>query len=160
MRTRLHGLKRLAVLYGAVEEMHSVDLQRKMSAVREAQREIGAQHEAARTARLHGREALTTGDRMGWTMAETLRKTAGWKRQRLEEIRLARESLSDQAKEQYVASRLKSEQIKSVVEGVRERMESEEQRRLQAASDDRFLARQRWTDQQKEQHADGQMKAS
>jgi hypothetical protein len=160
MRTRLHGLKRLAVLYGAVEEMHSVDLQRKMSAVREAQREIGAQHEAAQTAGLHGREALTTGDRMGWTMAETLRKTAGWKRQRLEEIRLARESLSDQAKEQYVASRLKSEQIKSVVEGVRERMESEEQRRMQAASDDRFLARLRWTGQQREQHADGQMKAS
>jgi hypothetical protein len=154
MRTRLHGLKRLAVLYGAVEDMHSVDLQRKMSAVREAQRAIGMQHKAAQTAGVHGREALTAGDRMGWTMAETLRQIAGSKRLRLEEIRLGRESLSDQAKEQYVASRLKSEQIKSVVERVQERMENEEQRRTQTVSDDRFLARRRWTDQQREQHAD------
>jgi len=160
MRTRLHGLKRLAALYGAVEEMRSVDLQRRMSAVREAQRAIGVQHKAAQTAGLHGREALTAGDRMGWTMAETLRQMAGSKRRRLEEIRRERESLSDQAKEEYVASRLKSEQIKCVVERVRERAENEEQRRMQTASDDRFLARQRWTDQQSEQHADEQMKAS
>ena len=160
MRTRLHGLKRLAALYGAVEEMHSVDLQRRMSAVREAQRAIGVQHKAAQTAGLHGREALTAGDRMGWTMAETLRQIAGSKRRRLEEIRLERESLSEEAKEQYIASRLKSEQIKCVVEQVRERVENEEQRRTQAVSDDRFLARRRWTEQQTEQHADEQMKAS
>lgn len=143
MRARLATLKRLVRLYGVVEEMHSVELQRMTAAVLEAQQAIGVQHEAVRAARFDGRDALNAGDRMGWTMAETLRETAGWKRRRLEEIRLELEGLSDAAKEQYVASRLKSEQMKCVVDREAERMEIEEGRRTQAASDDRFLARRR-----------------
>jgi hypothetical protein len=64
----------------------------------------------------------------------------------LEQIRLEREELNEAAREQYVASRLKREQIKRVFDDIAVRMEIEEGRRLQAASDDRFLARRRWTD--------------
>lgn len=160
MRARLATLKRLVNLYGVVEEMHSVELQRTTAAVREADQAIGVQHEVARLARFHGRDALTAGDRMGWTMAETLRETAGRKRRRLDEIRLEREGLSDAAREQYVASRLKNEQMKRVVDRVAERIEMEEERRTQAVSDDRFLARRRWKDARDERRADAQMKVS
>lgn len=160
MRERLATLKRLVNLYGVVEEMHSVELQRTTAAVREADQAIGVQREVARSARFDGRDALTVGDRMGWTMAETLRESAGRKRRWLDEIRLEREGLSDAAKEQYVASRLKNEQMKRVVDRVAERMEREEERRMQAVSDDRFLARRRWTDTRDERRADGQIKAS
>jgi hypothetical protein len=146
MQTRLKTLQRLVSLYAAVEEMHSTELQRMTAAVREAQQAIGIEQEVARSARVDGRGALLVEDRAGRRMAETQQATAAWRRQGLELIRLEREELNDAAREQYVASRLKKEQIKRVFDDIAARMEIEERRRTQAASDDRFLARRRWTD--------------
>jgi hypothetical protein len=146
MQTRLKTLQRLVSLYATVEEMHSTELQRMTAAVREAQQAIGIEQEVARSARVDGRGALLVEDRAGRTMAETQQATAAWRRQGLELIRLEREELNDAAREQYVASRLKREQIKRVFDDIAARMEIEERRRTQAASDDRFLARRRWTD--------------
>lgn len=81
-------------------------------------------------------------------MAETQQESAELRRRRLEQIRLEREELNDAAREQYVASRLKREQMKRVFDDIASRMEIEEGRRTQACSDDRFLARRRWTDAQ------------
>jgi hypothetical protein len=148
MLPRLQTLKRLVTLYGVVEEMHSVELQRMTAAVREAQQAIGVQQQVARSAHFDGRDALMAEDRMGWEIAETQAESAGWKRRRLEQIRSEREVLSDAAREQYVASRLKSEQMKRLADGVAVKAEIDEGRRVQAASDDRFLARRRWSDAQ------------
>ena len=160
MQTRLETLQRLVTLYAAVEEMHSTELQRMASAVREAQQAIGIEQEVAQSARINGRGALLAGDRVSWMMAETQQETAAWRRQRLEQIRLEREELNEAAREQYVASRLKREQIKRVFDDIAVRMEIEEGRRLQAASDDRFLARRRWTDAHEKTRDKQQMKAS
>jgi hypothetical protein len=160
MQTRLETLQRLVSLYAAVEEMHSTELQRMGSAVRVAQQAIGMEQEVARSARVNGREALLAGDRVSAVMAETQQETAGWRRQRLEQIRLEREKLNEAAREQYVASRLKREQIKRVLDDIEVRMEIEEGRRLQAASDDRFLARRRWTDARAKTRDKQRMKAS
>ncbi|MEO6807138.1 MAG: hypothetical protein ABI286_10150 [Edaphobacter sp.] len=157
MQRRLKTLQRLVTLYAAVEEMHSIELQRVTAAVRETQRAIGVQREVAESARTDGRGALLTGDRIGRMMAESQQESAAWRRRGLEQIRLEREELNDAAREQYVASRLKREQMKRVLEDIASRMETEEGRRMQAASDDRFLARRRWTDTQ-EKLRDGQMK--
>jgi hypothetical protein len=146
MQTRLETLQRLVSLYAAVEEMHSTELQRMTAAVREAQQAIRVEREVIRSARVDGREALLVGDRTGRAMAETQQVTAAGRQQGLELIRLEREELNDAAREQYVASRLKREQIKRVFDDIAARMEIEERRRTQAASDDRFLARRRWTD--------------
>jgi hypothetical protein len=146
MQTRLETLQRLVSLYAAVEEMHSTELQRVTAAVREVQQAIGAEQGVIRSARVDGRGALLAGDRTGRTMAETQQATAAWRRQGLELIRLKREELNDAAREQYVASRLKREQIKRVFDDIAARVKIEEGRRMQAASDDRFLARRRWTD--------------
>jgi hypothetical protein len=93
-------------------------------------------------------------------MAETQQETAAWRRRGLEQIRLEREELNEAAREQYVASRLKREQIKRVFDDIAVRMEIEEGRRLQAASDDRFLARRRWTDARERMRDNQRMKAS
>jgi hypothetical protein len=156
MRNRLETLQRLVTLYAAVEEMHSTELQRMTAAVREAQQVIRAEQEEARTARVDGRGALLAGDRVSWMMAETQQETAAWRQRGLEQIRLGREELSEAAREQYVGSRLRREQIKRVFDDIAVGMEIEEGRRLQAASDDRFLARRRWTDARDRQR----MKAS
>jgi len=146
MLTRLETLRRLATLYAAVEEMHATELQRMMASVRETQQAIGVEQEIARAAWKDGRAALLGGDRACWMMSETQQETAAWRRQRLERVRLEREELNEAAREQYVASRLKREQIKRVFDDIAARMEIEEGRRMQAATDDRFLARRRWTD--------------
>jgi hypothetical protein len=155
MQTRLETLQRLVTLYAAVEEMHSTELQRMAAAVREAQQAIGIEQEVARSARIDGRGALLEGDRVSWMMAQSQQETAGWRRGRLEQIRLEREELNEAAREQYVASRLKREQIKRVFDDINALMEIEEGRRLQAASDDRFLARRRWTDRRKRDGTSG-----
>jgi len=160
MQTRLETLQRLVTLYAAVEKMHSTELQRMASAVREAQQAIGIEQEVARSARISGRGALLAGDRVSWMMAETQQESAAWRRRRLEQIRLEREELNEAAREQYVASRLKREQIKRVFDDIAVRMEIEEGRRLQAASDDRFLARRRWTDTRERMRDNPRMKAS
>ena len=160
MQTRLETLQRLFTLYTAVEEMHSTELQRTTTAVRETQQVIRVEQEVARAARLDGRGALLAGDRVSWMMAETQQETAAWRRQGLEQIRLEREELSEVAREQYVASRLRREQIKRVFDDIALRMEIEEGRRLQAASDDRFLARRRWTDARETMRDKQRMKAS
>ena len=160
MQTRLETLQRLVTLYTAVEEMHSTELQRMASAVREAQQAIGIEQEVARSARINGRGALLAGDRASGMMAEIQQEAAAWRRRRLEQIRLEREELNEAAREQYVASRLKREQINRVFDDISARMDVEEGRRLQAASDDRFLARRRWTDTRERMRDNQRMKAS
>lgn len=154
MQPRLQTLVRLVTLYAAAEEMHLAELQRIKAAVREAQQAIRVEQEVVRSARVDIREALLEGDRVSWTMAETQQEAAASRRRVLEQIRAGREELSDAAREQYVASRLKREQIKRVFDDIVARTEIEERRRLQAASDDRFLARRRWTDAQEKTRDD------
>jgi hypothetical protein len=143
MTQRLQTLKRLVTLYGIVEEMRSLGLQRTTAAVHEAEQAMTVQQRMAQSARLSGRDALSAGDRMSWTVSEIQQESAGWKRRRLEQVRLEREVLREAARQEYVASRLKSEQMKRVTEGIVAQVAFEEERRLQAALDDRFLARRR-----------------
>lgn len=160
MRPRLAGLKRLMSLYGGIEEMHSAELQRTTAAVREAEQAFEIQQRTVRWSASHGRDALNLGDRMDWKAAQMQREIAEWKQERLEEVRLERQKSNDKATQQYIASRLKSEQVKHVVDGATSQMEIEAGRRTQAGLDDRFLARRRWTDAQKESPAAVEMKAS
>jgi hypothetical protein len=160
MQTRLGALRRLASLYAAVEEMHSTELQRMTAAVRETQNAIQAEQEIARSALNDGRGALLEGDRVSWIGAKTQLQAAAHRGRDLDQIRLGREELNEVAREQYVASRLKREQMKRVFDDIAAGMEIEEGRRLQAASDDRFVARRRWTDEQKRLRDKQQIKAS
>ncbi len=158
MQPRLAILRRLVALYTTVEEMHSTELQQKTAAVREAQRAIATEQEAARLALADGRGALLVGDQVGWLMAETQKETAAWRQRGLEQIRLEREALKDAARKQYVASRVKREQVRRVFDDTAARTEIEEGRRMQSVSDDRFLARRRWSDALEKTRESGEMK--
>jgi hypothetical protein len=155
MHARLETLQRLVTLYAAVEEMHSTELQRLTGAVHEVQLAIGEEREVAQTARVDGRGALLAGDRVNLMMAETQQEAAASRGRALEQIRLGRKELWDAAREQYVASRLKRDQIRRVFDDIAARVEIEEGRRIQAASDDRFLARRRWTDAREKMRGHG-----
>jgi hypothetical protein len=154
MRTRLEALRRLVNVYTAVEEMHSIESRRTAAAVRETQLAIGREHQAMHFTRSDGRKALLEGDMDGRVLAEARHDAAIWRRRALEKIRLERETLNVAAKEQYMASSVKREQVSSIFRDIVGRIEIEEGRRTQALSDDRFLARRRWTDSQRKNRDD------
>jgi hypothetical protein len=145
------------LLYEGIEEMHSIGLKRTMSAVREVENAIDLQQEIVSSSNSRGRDALIAGGRMEWAVSRTQQEIAEWKQERLQQVRLEREKLNDEARRQYIASRLQSEQMKHVVDGAATQMEIEAGRRMQGALDDRFLARRRWTDMQEELRADAKM---
>jgi hypothetical protein len=143
---RLQSLKRLVALYGAVEVLHSTELQRITAAVREAQQSVSREQTIEMSARKDGHAALCSSDRIGWKMADTQQEAAASRRDLFEQMRRDRIVLRDAAMEQYVASRLKREQIKRLQDDIVRGIAAEQSRHVQAASDDRFLARRRWTD--------------
>jgi hypothetical protein len=145
MRRPIETLRKLMSLYGVVEEMHLIEVQRLTGAVHEVQRAIHRQQEVVLSACSAGRGALIHGDRLGWSVAEVQRESASWKREQLENVRLQREQMNALAKEQHTVSRSKTEQMKSVVQNATAQARIEELRQMQARSDDRFLARRQWT---------------
>jgi hypothetical protein len=131
-----------------------------MGAIREVEQAIDVQQEALRSSSVDGRRALINGDRMDWTTARMQREIAEWKQERLQQVRLKREKLNDEARTQYLASRLQSEQMKHVVDGAATQIENEARRRMQGTVDDRFLARRRWTDAREELRASAEINVS
>jgi hypothetical protein len=154
MRQRLETLRRLVSLYAVVEEMHSAELHQMTAAVHDAVQAIGVEQDMAKSVRIDGHYALAIGDRVGWMMSETQQKTSVWRRQRLEQVLQEREQLNDTARQQFMASRLRREQMEHVFDEVSAWAEIEEGRRIQVASDDRFLARRRWTEAKKKIRVD------
>ena len=153
---RIRALQRLVTLYGAVEEMHSTELQRVTAALREVQKSIREERSIQTSVSNMGRAALHTGDHTSWLMAETQQQSSLRRIDLLEQKRHERVLLQEAAVEHYVASRLKREQMKRLQDDLSQGIEAEERRRSQAASDDRFLARRRWIDAQEERSLRGQ----
>jgi hypothetical protein len=146
MRARLESMRRMTALYAAVEDMHSTELQQIAAAVTEAQQAIDSEQSAILTARLHERGALLTGDHESWIIAGNQQVASRWRRQRLEQIRHMRERLAEVAREQFMTSCQNTEQMKQIVDDISLQLGTVEGRKMQAASDDRFLARTRWLD--------------
>ncbi|GGA56347.1 hypothetical protein GCM10011507_04590 [Edaphobacter acidisoli] len=160
MQARIETLKRLTKLYEAVEKAHSVELKRTTAALHEVQSAVDAEAKITRRAAHQGREALASGDRMQWAAADLQRKAAGAKRNRLESVRVERKRSSETAREQYVASRRKSEQMQRLTTRAAEQIAVDEAKKMQSATDDRFLARRRWSGAAGEQASTKRMKAS
>jgi hypothetical protein len=146
MNPRLSRLKRIEDLYRLVEEAHSVALRQAAAQVHEADTAIteqcGQVHKAANEARL----ALLKGDSQQWLLAKAQRELGRIKRQQLETIRLERKAVTDRAREEHDASRMKSEQMKNVVERSVDAEQLIAGRKTQGESDDRFLSRLRWNE--------------
>lgn len=143
--SRAGALRRIAKLYGAVEQMHSVALRQASAAVQEADGALRAERAMGSAAAVAGRTALTLGEREDWLLSHAQGEVAAVRSQRLEDLRLQRTEVESVARVEFLQSRVKTEQMKQVVAQMVELAEIEEGRRFQAAADDRYLARQRWS---------------
>ena len=159
MRAKLETLKRITKLYEAVEEAHSAELTRAAAALGEVRNAVDAERMSAGNAFYEGREAMASGDRVGWMAADSQRRAAGAKLGRLAAVHAERKRSSDVAREQYVASRRKSEQMQRLAAGAAEQVTVHEEKKVQAATDDRFLARQRWVNASSTRGGPRRMKA-
>ena len=141
---RIAALRRIARMYGAVEQMRAVELQQAGLALDEAEAMLSAEREMAQDAVKAGREALGVGSRAEWLLSEIQQQYLGMRRGRLIGLREERSALRDAARDEFLESRVRTEQMKQVVKNLKEQVEAEEARRVQAASDDRFLMRLSW----------------
>jgi hypothetical protein len=138
------GLKRIAKLYGVVERMHALRLEQASAGVREVVGAIGVERAAGAAAGVAGRLALGSGDHGEWMLAQAQREMAGMRRVRLEGLRDERGVVEMEAKKEFLESRVRTEQVKQVVEKAAAVAAVDEGRRTQAAADDRYAARLLW----------------
>ena len=145
-QSKLLALKRLVAVYGAVEEMHLVELQKLTRAIAEAEESIRVEQDSAYSARASSRIALSSDDRVGWRISDTQQGIATKRIGLLEQLREEHMLRQRAAMEEYVASRIRREQMNRLHDSSLRDRDAEYQRRAQATSDDRFLARRRWVD--------------
>src|SRR5271170_2458015 len=116
MRERKMMLKRLAMLYGLVQNVRSTEMQRAMVLLAEVEDAIATQESMLWMANAFGRGALEQGDRFGWRQAGTNATLAVWSCEQLQVIREERDALSEIAKQRYRESRMQAEQMGKLLE--------------------------------------------
>lgn len=135
------GWKRIAAVYGLVEQMRAAELRGAAWAVDEA--EAALRREAEALAGRRGGVAFVEGSGVDWAVGGTSREYGEARMEVLEEMKVEREEAMDAAGRAHRESRVRTEQMKSVVERAGRAAAETEARRAQGAADDRF-AGQRW----------------
>jgi hypothetical protein len=144
MKHRLAVLKKIEAVYSLVEELDSIALRQATAKMHEADAAIREQLVHMRAARNTAHAALGSGNRENWALAEVQRTLADETRQRLESLKVQRAVAVAEARVLHQASRMRREQVKSVVEGSMNTEKVLEGRQTQAIADDRFLSRMHW----------------
>ena len=140
---RLMALRRLGAVYELIEEIHSIEARMAAADVGEAETAIRAETNTLHLAWREEREAMQGQDSLGRSAMAAREEVAIRKTRQLEPILTKRREIGEAAKARHMASRLWSERMKSLIDGEAGKIAALEQRRLQAASDDRFLAQRR-----------------
>jgi hypothetical protein len=138
------SVARLALLYGMMERMRSVELRVAAGAVEDVACSAAIARKVRENQIAEGRAAMANGRREAWQVAETTRGVNEARIVRLAMLRAEREIILEQAVQVHRASRLNMEQMDRVVDRARTQAEMENGRRLQAESDDRFASRRAW----------------
>jgi hypothetical protein len=137
---RLLTLKRLGSVYGLIEEMHSLEARLAAANVGEVEstirREVATLDAAWKTERL----ALPNQDLIGRSAMMARKEVAVRKNRQLAPILEQRCEIRELAQIRYKDSRIWSERMKSLVEAELSKIDTVEEHRQQAVSDDRFLA--------------------
>jgi len=144
MTSRTKSLRRIARLYGVVEEMHSVTLRQATATVNEAEGAIRMERNAGALAAEAGRTALSAGEREEWLLSHAEGEISLMRAKLFEEMKERYVVVEQAAREEFLASRIKTEQMKQIVEQRVKQTALEEGRRIQATSDDRYAARRNW----------------
>lgn len=135
------GLKRIAAVYGLVEQMRAAELRGAAWAVEEV--DVALRREEAELRRKGGGGMFVEGGGVDRAVGATSRDYAEARVELLEEMKAEREDILDAAARVHRESRVRTEQVTSVISRVAKAAEAEEGRRTQGAADDRF-AGQRW----------------
>ena len=138
------GLKRLAKLYGMVEDLHAMQVKAAAAAVFEverAEREMVARRLAGAA---EGRAGLERGSRLEALSAEKSAMRDEARAELLARVSVERRALLDAALEAHRESRMEAAQVEGLAQRVRASEEWERERRAQAESDDRYLSRRAW----------------
>ncbi len=112
-----------------------------LAAVSEVETALLAQQASILNAQQAARVALSAGERGDWLMADAQSEVAGWNRGRLGVLHAARAVEVPPAVEQFMRSRQEHEQVKLLARGAQQAAQMEEDRKMQAATDDWFLSR-------------------
>lgn len=139
------GLRRLAKLYGMVENLHALEVRAAAGAVAEVER-AAAQLKATRQAEVkEGRAGLARGSRVEAMAADNAEALHAASRLRMGQLKRERDHAHDAAAAAHRTSRLEKRQIDGVVERVEAAAAMMAGRKAQGTSDDRFLSRRAWT---------------
>jgi hypothetical protein len=138
------GVARLASLYGMMERMRSLELRVAAGAVDDVVCSAAIAATVRESQIAEARAAMASGRREDWQVAETTRGVIEARMVRLAALRAEREAALERAVAEHQVSRLNMEQMDRVVGRARAQMSAEEDRRVQAESDDRFASRRAW----------------
>jgi hypothetical protein len=141
MSERREKLGRLLTIRRLSKDLDRRSLQRASAAVAEVEAAMACQGAALAEASVAERNALASGDRGEWLLADAQREVAGWNRGRLRTLLKARTAAVAPAMERFLASRREHEQVKQLIENGRQLANSEADRKSQAEADDRFLSK-------------------
>lgn len=130
-------------MYGLVEEMHSLEARAAAGEVVEVESVIDAERDRARAARGVRPEAMWGEDQLGRSAVALCEELAIQKSRRLEPVLNVRRQTLELAQLRYTDSRMWSERMKTLIQNELSRVAVKEERRMQAASDDRHLAQRR-----------------
>lgn len=140
---RLMALRRLGAVYELIEEIHSIEARMATAEVGEAEMAIHAEADILHLTWRKEREAMSAQDRLGRSAMTAREEVAIRKKGQLQPILERRRETRELAQARHIASRLWSERLQSLIDGEAERIAVLEEKRAQAASDDRFLAQRR-----------------
>ena len=155
MRARIKTLERLRTLYKAVEHTDGLTLDHARAAVHFAELKIKEQAEFVEHVNEDGLRALRAGDFGEWQIDQSQIEFAGWNAAGLDAWKEKRREQMAAAAEVYRESRMQLEQMESVLVQARAQLRLEDERSEQRASDDRFLSRKRWLEQQRRSKGEG-----
>ncbi len=140
----MSDLKRLVTLYALLERMRAAEAALAQAAVNEVHAARAGEIERYRTGVREGRAAMLADDATARTVSLADEDGAAMRWNRLAPLQLAREKAQAAALEVYRASRLETEQMRSVVDRQRALEAIADGRRTQAEADDRYGSRRGW----------------
>ena len=143
MQPRLTILKRIGAVYGLIEEMHSLETRVAAGEVIEVEAALHADRHSVEAARQQQWEAMRGNDLLGRSEVAVCEELAIQRNRQLEPVLRKRREAFELAQIRYSDSRLWSERMKALIEAELNRTAIEQERRMQAMSDDRFLAQRR-----------------
>ena len=128
-------------MYGLIEEIHSLEARVAAGEVVEVESVLDAERRTAESSRMQQREAMCADDLLAQSATAVREELAIRRNRQLEPILLQRRDTLAHAQLRYTESRIWSERMQALIEAELRRSTLEQERRMQAASDDRFLAR-------------------